>query len=206
MPRPQLHASRYPVSSHRGVRPREESVDALMSKSENPQSYPWPQWHGVSALALMGNMPVSTAFSSRQWDFPFFFLCMKGHSTPVCGALSRHVLLLVCFVSSLCMRCESAVVDYDRRLCCRWVAQHHSGAECAGMPSLGIKYDDHFFSLFLQLLRIMKNLSAGVLFVFDPVSVQMVLSPQMHWPPYINRLQGSQTNKSCLSPPRTLYT
>ncbi|UKZ63760.1 uncharacterized protein TrAtP1_004984 [Trichoderma atroviride] len=70
-----------------------------MSESENPQSYPR---HGSLALALMGKhagfhsflllaVELSMLLSSF---FPFFFF-VKGHSTPVYGAISRHGLLLL---------------------------------------------------------------------------------------------------------------
>lgn len=74
------------------------------------------------------------------------------------------------------------------------------------MPSLGIEYDDCLLCfLLLFCICIIKNLSAGVLFVFNPVSVQMVLSPQVHWPPYINRRRDQQQTNQVSVPKDSLY-
>lgn len=142
-----------------------------MSESENPQSYPRPQWHGSSALALMGNMRVSTAFFSWQWNFPFFFHSVKGHSTPVYGALSRHGLLL--FVSY-----PACVYDMNRQWliitdgcaavgCTRqqW-RRMHGNAESWNWIRWSCFFVPSIHSASWQL-------SAGVLFVFNPVAVQM---------------------------------
>ncbi|KAL7903078.1 hypothetical protein HDV64DRAFT_3510 [Trichoderma sp. TUCIM 5745] len=80
--------------------------------------------------------------------------------------------MMFCYLFVSYPVCE--VVVYDGRLCCRWlhnttVAQN--ARECRVLNQIRQSF---LFPLFLQLLRIMKNLSAGVL------------------------LQGSQTNKSSI--------